>query len=244
MVRNIPVDVARNTCADIVIVVNLVEPPPTAEKLAQATQLLSRSMDVMFEVEREDPAELAHGARHPHRRADGRHLDGRLRPRAGHDSARRGGRAEGRGPPVRACRRGCGVHGVAAEGQHEPGVRDTGRRRANRRPRSRQSGLPQDHLDHSSRRQGRHQRDQRGCRPHVGAQGPRVGRVSAGRRSQRRHARLAAAGGVHRHERPAAQHGALCRRRRRPQVPAGRPARPQLAERPRRPVAQQSADRL
>ena len=50
MVRNIPVDVARNTCADIVIVVNLVEPPPTAEKLAQATQLLSRSMDVMFEV--------------------------------------------------------------------------------------------------------------------------------------------------------------------------------------------------
>lgn len=50
MVRNIPVDVARNTCADIVIVSNLVEPPPTAEKLAQATQLLSRSMDVMFEV--------------------------------------------------------------------------------------------------------------------------------------------------------------------------------------------------
>lgn len=50
MVRNIPVDVARNICADIVIVVNLVEPPPTAEKLAQATQLLSRSMDVMFEA--------------------------------------------------------------------------------------------------------------------------------------------------------------------------------------------------
>ena len=37
MIRNIPVDIARNTCADIVIVVNLVEPPPTAEKLAQAT---------------------------------------------------------------------------------------------------------------------------------------------------------------------------------------------------------------
>jgi NTE family protein len=50
MVRNIPVDVARNTCADIVIVVNLVEPPATADKLVQATQLLSRSMDVMFEV--------------------------------------------------------------------------------------------------------------------------------------------------------------------------------------------------
>ncbi len=53
MVRNIPVDVARNTCADVVIVVNLVEPPPTAEKLTQATQLLSRSMDVMFEVNEE-----------------------------------------------------------------------------------------------------------------------------------------------------------------------------------------------
>jgi len=50
MVRNIPVDVARNTCADVVIVVNLVEPPPTREKLVQAQQLLSRSMDVMFEV--------------------------------------------------------------------------------------------------------------------------------------------------------------------------------------------------
>ncbi len=50
MVRNIPVDVARDTCADIVIVVNLVEPPATAEKLMQATQLLSRSMDVMFEA--------------------------------------------------------------------------------------------------------------------------------------------------------------------------------------------------
>ena len=50
MVRNIPIDVARDTCADVVIVVNLVEPPPKREKLVQAQQLLSRSMDVMFEV--------------------------------------------------------------------------------------------------------------------------------------------------------------------------------------------------
>lgn len=50
MVRNIPVDVARNTCADIVIVVNLVEPPVRPEKLVQATQLLGRSMDVMLEA--------------------------------------------------------------------------------------------------------------------------------------------------------------------------------------------------
>jgi NTE family protein len=57
MVRNIPIDVARKTCADVVIVVNLVEPPPTREKLVQAQQLLSRSMDVMFEVN--EKAQLA-----------------------------------------------------------------------------------------------------------------------------------------------------------------------------------------
>jgi NTE family protein len=57
MVRNIPIDVARNTCADIVIVVNLVEPIPTRDKLVQAQQLLSRSMDVMFEVN--EKAQLA-----------------------------------------------------------------------------------------------------------------------------------------------------------------------------------------
>jgi NTE family protein len=57
MVRNIPIDVARDTCADIVIVVNLVELAPTREKLVQAQQLLSRSMDVMFEVN--EKAQLA-----------------------------------------------------------------------------------------------------------------------------------------------------------------------------------------
>ena len=50
MVRNIPVDVARELCADVVIVVNLVEEQPTREKLRTASQLLSRSSDVMFEV--------------------------------------------------------------------------------------------------------------------------------------------------------------------------------------------------
>ena len=46
MVRNIPVDVARNLCADVVIVVNLVEPAARREKLQSATQLLLRSTDV------------------------------------------------------------------------------------------------------------------------------------------------------------------------------------------------------
>jgi NTE family protein len=48
MVRNIPVDVARNLCADIVIVVNLVEQEVQREKLQTATQLLGRSTDVMI----------------------------------------------------------------------------------------------------------------------------------------------------------------------------------------------------
>jgi NTE family protein len=48
MVRNIPVDVARNLCADVVIVVNLVEQEVKREKLKTATQLLGRSTDVMI----------------------------------------------------------------------------------------------------------------------------------------------------------------------------------------------------
>jgi NTE family protein len=49
-VRNIPVDVAREMCADVVIVVNLVEPETPPEKLVEATQLLARSMDVVLEA--------------------------------------------------------------------------------------------------------------------------------------------------------------------------------------------------
>ena len=50
MVRNIPVDVARELCADVVIVVNLVEPSAQREKLQSATQLLTRSTDVMLQA--------------------------------------------------------------------------------------------------------------------------------------------------------------------------------------------------
>jgi NTE family protein len=46
MVRNIPVDVARSTCADVVIVVDLQEPPLRREKMLTATALLTRSMDI------------------------------------------------------------------------------------------------------------------------------------------------------------------------------------------------------
>src|SRR5712671_4647536 len=53
LVRNIPIDIARNLCADVVIVVNLVEPPANPKKLRSARQLLSRSMDVMIEANEE-----------------------------------------------------------------------------------------------------------------------------------------------------------------------------------------------
>ena len=50
LVRNIPIDVARDLCADHVIVVNLVEPNVDPKRLRTATQLLSRTMDVMIEA--------------------------------------------------------------------------------------------------------------------------------------------------------------------------------------------------
>jgi NTE family protein len=50
LVRNIPIDVARNLCADVVIVVNLVEPPADPAKLQTATQLISRMSDVMIQA--------------------------------------------------------------------------------------------------------------------------------------------------------------------------------------------------
>jgi len=48
MVRNIPVDVARELCADVVIVVNLVEEDVERDRLRTATELLLRSSDVMI----------------------------------------------------------------------------------------------------------------------------------------------------------------------------------------------------
>jgi NTE family protein len=50
MVRNLPIDVARNLCADVVIAVNLVTEPIKPENLQSATQLAGRAMDVMLEA--------------------------------------------------------------------------------------------------------------------------------------------------------------------------------------------------
>jgi NTE family protein len=48
LVRNIPVDVARELCGEVVIVVDLVEPAAKRENLQSATQLVGRSTDVMI----------------------------------------------------------------------------------------------------------------------------------------------------------------------------------------------------
>jgi NTE family protein len=50
VVRNLPIDVARNTCADVVIAVNLAKTPVTREQLAGPGSLISRSNDVMSEA--------------------------------------------------------------------------------------------------------------------------------------------------------------------------------------------------
>ncbi len=50
MVRNVPIDIARELCADVVIAVWLVSPQPKAEDLDSALALAARSMDVMIEA--------------------------------------------------------------------------------------------------------------------------------------------------------------------------------------------------
>ncbi len=50
VVRNLPIDVARNTCADVVIAVNLAKTPVSRDQLMGAASLVSRSNDVMSEA--------------------------------------------------------------------------------------------------------------------------------------------------------------------------------------------------
>lgn len=50
LVRNLPIDVARRLCGDIVIAVNLVRPTVTREGLVGAASLISRSYDIMSEA--------------------------------------------------------------------------------------------------------------------------------------------------------------------------------------------------
>ncbi|MEO7385456.1 MAG: BamA/TamA family outer membrane protein, partial [Gammaproteobacteria bacterium] len=48
--RNLPVDIARDLCADVVIAVSLASPPPKLEDLAAATSLAGRTLDVLIDA--------------------------------------------------------------------------------------------------------------------------------------------------------------------------------------------------
>jgi NTE family protein len=50
MMRNLPVDIARNLCADVVIAVSLQSPPPKPEDLTTTLALAGRSLDVMIDA--------------------------------------------------------------------------------------------------------------------------------------------------------------------------------------------------
>jgi NTE family protein len=50
VVRNLPIDVARGMCGDLVIVVNLAKPAVTAKQLTGPASLISRSSDIMMEA--------------------------------------------------------------------------------------------------------------------------------------------------------------------------------------------------
>jgi len=49
IVRNLPIDVARDTCADVVIAVNLVKPTVTRQQLVSGASLIWRSTDITME---------------------------------------------------------------------------------------------------------------------------------------------------------------------------------------------------
>ncbi|HKQ82915.1 MAG TPA: patatin-like phospholipase family protein [Steroidobacteraceae bacterium] len=57
LVRNLPVDVARNLCADVIIASSLVSPEPTAESLQSALGVVSQMVDLM--VKNNERAQLA-----------------------------------------------------------------------------------------------------------------------------------------------------------------------------------------
>ena len=104
MVRNLPIDVARNLCADVVIAVNLVTEPIKPENLQTATQLAGTRDGRHAGGQREAAAADAEARRHTGERACRRHRHGRLHQGAGNRPARREG-GPGRGGPAGPLRR-------------------------------------------------------------------------------------------------------------------------------------------
>ena len=73
MMRNLPVDIARELCADVVIAVSLESPPPTS---CQPDDYPGPGQPLPGRHDRgqpEGPGRDAHGCRREHRGADGRH---------------------------------------------------------------------------------------------------------------------------------------------------------------------------
>lgn len=62
LTRNLPVDIARETCADVVIAVSVPTPPPTADSLLSPLAMISRTLDVLISAnEREQLESLRPG---------------------------------------------------------------------------------------------------------------------------------------------------------------------------------------
>lgn len=57
LTRNLPVDIARQTCADVVIAVSVPNPPPTPDDLQSPLTMMGRTLDVLIEAN--EKAQLA-----------------------------------------------------------------------------------------------------------------------------------------------------------------------------------------
>ena len=160
--RNLPIDIARKLCADVVIAVWMSSPPPTAVR----SELLAEPRDAL--ARRDDHGQRARADRelgrggHRHRGADGRHRLGLVRARARGDGARpQGGRrAARRSRPLRRFRR--RLPDLAQEGAQNRGGQTRARRRSHRRPTARERRLRARGASAGRARQGRERRRDRG----------------------------------------------------------------------------------
>ena len=178
LVRNIPVDIARNLCADQVIVVNLVEPEADPLKLQSAMQLLSRAMDVMIIANEElQLASLKPGdVRIDVIMGDITTADFERVPETVPLGVDRGPQDGRRARQVLGARG--AVRRLAYRRDAIPEDRGPARRRALRRTRARQSRLPGPPAEGAGGRPGRHRDDQRGGATDLGAAGLRFRQLS------------------------------------------------------------------
>ena len=94
LVRNLPVDVARKLCADVIIAVPLGNPVASRENLGNALAVAGQAMNIAIEVEREGAARHAHRQGRVHSGHPQGHQLGGFLQGAGGDPDRRGRRAQ------------------------------------------------------------------------------------------------------------------------------------------------------